>query len=289
MLYGKTDAELLELMLLRPIGGGDENAPAEGAEGEGDAGGGKKPETPAGEGEEGAAKAPQTRSLTADDKGVFRDAEGNIFIPKSRLDEEAERREELEDRLEAVREEREQKLGRNSELSEEELALKADIERLFPGLAELPDFMAGIQAKTEREVAVHTNRMESRCNDFLGEVGLEASRESNNDLQDILGGRISRDPKLMERFMAGDLKVLDDVWQGVKKDFYSGRERPKGDQLAAATKRQLPKTPQKGAPPSAATPEGPKELLTKADERALMNKAHDDAWDRLNAKRGGGE
>jgi len=284
-----TDAELLELVLSKPIAGGaegDGEAEGGGDEGEGGEEGGKKPETPAG-GEGEPAKKAEARSLTADEKGVYRDAEGNIFIPKSRLDEEADKRAELEERLEEARLDREEKAGKYSELTEEELALKADIERLFPGLAELPEFMGSVRAKTEREVATHTNRMENQCNSFLEDVGIEPTRENNNDLQDILGGRISRDPRLMERFMAGDIEVLSDVWKGVKKDFYAGKERPKGDLKAAAVKGQLPRSPQKGAPPGSPSKEGPKELLTKADERALLSKAHDDAWDRLNANRGG--
>lgn len=298
------DKELLEFILTHPIAGGD-GTEGEG-EGEGEAGGtgegegegegktGTEGEGGEGsqEGEEGSGSPPgegegkgtegDAPVLKKGEDGVYRDAEGNAFLPKTRFDEVNEKYQGLKTKFDAPKPAPQ---PAPQELSEDDKVLKEDLQRLFPELKALPTFMQGVAQDQTTRIKQYTSNLEARCTELLGEVGIEKTDAHRQDLEAILGDRIARDPKMFERFMARDVTVVDDAWKGVKSSLFGNRtasqKQTADGQGAAKKKGQLPRSTKPGASmPGKPTEEKEITSISQATER--LNQAHEAAFERLN-------
>lgn len=152
--------------------------------------------------------------------------------------------------------------------SEKEVVRKEMLEA-FP---ELRSMMSYVESRGKS----YTQEGANRVNNYLKEINVEVSDQTNGWLQDLLAGVIARDQKLLERFGADDPRVFDDAWAVCKKTMFKGLGRS-----PAATVQSL-KQPAKQPAQKKAEQKGEEAL----SERDVLGDAHDRAMAMLDSQEG---
>ena len=142
--------------------------------------------------------------------------------------------------------------------------IREDLLRYLPELHEYNQFVEARRTTFIREG-------EQRVNKYLKEASIEVNDNNNQDLQEILAGRIARDKEMLKRYVANDPTVFDDAWKDVKTRMFA---RPRVVPGADIQSRKVTPTPGKAAP-KPATPEKEK------TNREVLDDAHEAAWARL--------
>lgn len=143
----------------------------------------------------------------------------------------------------------------------------------------VPEFKA-FQADREARTESFLTQAEARVPKYLGEVGLENNEQNLADTQELIAGRIARDPQMKRRYLAGDIGVVQEAWEDVKKRFFGGFQR-KSLASVQKIKEGGPKSVQNGKAP---TKEGQQFAEQTIQER--LSQAGDAAWDRLQSQIG---
>lgn len=226
---------------------------------------------------------PEVAPASSGDTGRRPQVPAGDMIPRHRLNEALEKARQLESTIKSY-----QELGRPEDLKEAMSRYKeltkgtrftpSEKDQLRAEMLELMPELRYIQQDRTNRQETFISRAESEVNSLLKEVGLEVNDDNNKDLQELIAGRIARDPKLVQRYQAGDLGAVKEAWMDIKRRFSFGNTKRTTEanvqRLKGATR--APSTPQ-----SSAVPKKPLEELT---EREVLSNAHDTAFDRIEAQ-----
>lgn len=271
-----SEAAELEFLMAHPFAGG---APEGEGEGEGGQAGAAGDQHQAGEGE-GSGEGKREPG----DTGGKPPTEG-AWIPKHRFDEVNRsyqdyksfgRPEDVKKRLDRLAEL--EQLPANRLNDKEKSEIRKELLNVFPELQVLSNTV-----QIQRQA--YTERGAVKNNEFLKEIGLEATDATNNYMQELLSGIIAADPKLLRRFYSMDDTVFTEAFAVAKKTFWPNVKRVVPG--AGVESKKLPNRMPPGK--QAAAGQGDKskkpEALDRLGERDLLDQASEQAFAMLEGSR----
>jgi len=231
----------------------------------------------AGEGDQAGAG-----QRAASDKGRI-DDQGHM-IPKHRFDEVNTRYnaykgfgspEDVKAKLARLAELEQQPQNRYNDKQQKEI--RQDLLRVMPELE-------GVLRNVEVASRTYTSYGVKQNDTFLKELGIEVNEKNNKYLQELIGGVITSDQALLDRFFAHDRDLFKDAFQQVKATFWPNLKRTVPGLEAAS--RKAPAKP--GASAGNGTPakpagDKPKPTGPLAD-REIMDQASEEAFARISSQ-----
>lgn len=147
--------------------------------------------------------------------------------------------------------------------------IRKELREIEPGLTELDRMKADAE---ERRQETYNEAVE-KVDGYLKELGIEVTEANNNMLQGILAQALNSNKRLQYRFAQGDIRVVDEVFDSYKKNFYEPMKRQ-----TAATIQKGKQENQKRLP---VVPRGGSGSLQVPRPAKNLKEANDMAWERF--------
>lgn len=149
---------------------------------------------------------------------------------------------------------------------------------VFPQLksiVENADALMATVGRSKQSTEQYILSTEKRVDSYLTKLGLQVTRENNEDIQELLISRLRRDKAAMTRFLGGDATILDEVFKTLQRDLGGGRRAAlaevEGKKTTQTTKSVQKKADDRGD-------------RKPASEHEVLADAHNRAWDRISAQ-----
>jgi hypothetical protein len=236
--------------------------------------GGDGSQAQAGEGDQaGAGQRAASDTRRTDDQGHM--------IPKHRFDEVNTRYnaykgfgspDDVKAKLARLAELEQQPQNRYNDKQQKEI--RQDLLRVMPELE-------GVLRNAEVATRSYTSYGVRQNETFLKELGIEVNEKNNKYLQELIGGVITSDPALLDRFFAHDRDLFKEAFQQVKATFWPNLKRT-APGLEAANRKATPKPGANAGNGTPAKPAGNKPAPSgPLADREIMDQASEDAFARI--------